>query len=101
MAGGTAEGSTVRGSEWVTKAHKAMFSRRAVRFGALFAIGHVGLCIGSWVAWERIYHFWPWWTFRLHSCLGPWLGRLTYHCFLFTSCSVRLCGSSCLSFCFG
>lgn len=34
-----------------------MFTRRAVWFGVLFAIGHLGLCIASWLAWDRMYWF--------------------------------------------
>jgi hypothetical protein len=34
-----------------------MFTRRAVWLGMLFALGHVGLCIASWMAWDRMYPF--------------------------------------------
>ena len=34
-----------------------MFTRRAVWFGVVFAIGHLGLCVGTWAAWEKMYPF--------------------------------------------
>jgi hypothetical protein len=32
-----------------------MFSKQAVRLGIIFAAAHIGLCIASLLAWERMY----------------------------------------------
>ena len=34
-----------------------MFTKRAVPLGILFSVGHLGLCVASWLAWERMYPF--------------------------------------------